>query len=130
MSPIQQVAVIGLGTMGHGIAQTFAMAGCEVTGFDDVQAASDSLHDRVRQNLRDFVGVELLPADQVDDVLVVEIYPDCGPVRFRLLRLFLDRENPHFVIELDDTVTFGVVDPVAENRRAARALVGATQYVG
>src|SRR5207249_11539890 len=69
MSPIQQVAVIGLGTMGHGIAQTFAMAGCEVTGFDNVQAANESLHDRVRQNLRDFVGAELLPADQVYDVL-------------------------------------------------------------
>ena len=66
---IQRVAVIGLGTMGHGIAQTFAMAGCEVTGFDDVTAASDSLHDRVRQNLRDFVAAELFPADQVDGVL-------------------------------------------------------------
>ena len=66
---VQRVSVIGLGTMGHGIAQTFAMAGCVVAGFDEVKAASDSLHDRVRQNLRDFVGAELFPADQVDDVL-------------------------------------------------------------
>src|SRR5690349_1909815 len=66
---IQRVAVIGLGTMGHGIAQTFAMAGCDVTGFDDVQAAGESLHDRVRQNLQDFVAAELFPADQVDGVL-------------------------------------------------------------
>ena len=66
---ISNVAVIGLGTMGHGIAQTFAMAGCEVTGFDDLEVASDSLHDRISHNLRDFVGAELFPADQVDDVL-------------------------------------------------------------
>ena len=66
---IERVAVVGLGTMGHGIAQSFAMAGCQVTGFDDLPAASNSLHDRVRQNLRDFVGAELWPADQVDDVL-------------------------------------------------------------
>jgi len=44
---IERVSVIGLGTMGHGIAQTFAMAGCAVTGFDDVKAAGDSVHDRV-----------------------------------------------------------------------------------
>lgn len=69
MQSIQRVSVIGLGTMGHGIAQTFAMAGCTVTGFDDVKAAGDTVHDRVRQNLRDFVGAELFPADQVDAVL-------------------------------------------------------------
>jgi 3-hydroxybutyryl-CoA dehydrogenase len=69
MSNLQRISVIGLGTMGHGIAQTFAMAGCEVTGFDDVKAAGDSLHDRIRQNLRDFVAAELFPADQVDGAL-------------------------------------------------------------
>lgn len=69
MSNIKRVSVVGLGTMGHGIAQTFAMAGCEVTGFDEVSAAGDSLHDRVRQNLRDFVEAELFPSDQIDPVL-------------------------------------------------------------
>lgn len=69
MSSLSRVAVIGLGTMGHGIAQTFAMAGCDVTGFDEVKAAGDSLHDRIRQNLRDFVAVELFPADQIDATL-------------------------------------------------------------
>lgn len=69
MKVLQRVAVIGLGTMGHGIAQTFAMAGCEVTGFDEISAAGDSLHDRVRQNLRDFVEAELFEADQIDAVL-------------------------------------------------------------
>ena len=66
---VSKVAVIGLGTMGHGIAQTFAMAGCEVTGFDEISAAGDSLHDRVRQNLRDFVEAELFESDQIDSVL-------------------------------------------------------------
>ena len=83
MSQIQRVSVIGLGTMGHGIAQTFAMAGCAVTGFDDVKAAGDSVHDRVRQNLRDFVGAELFPADQVDAVLkrIVVCQSEAGAVR-------------------------------------------------
>ena len=69
MKNIHRVAVIGPGTMGHGIAQTFAMAGCEVTGFDEVSAAGDSLHDRVRQNLRDFVEAGLFESDQIDSVL-------------------------------------------------------------
>ncbi len=69
MKTLQRVAVLGLGTMGHGIAQTFAMAGCEVTGFDEISAAGDSLHDRVRQNLRDFVEAELFETDQIDSVL-------------------------------------------------------------
>ena len=69
MKVLQRVAVLGLGTMGHGIAQTFAMAGCEVTGFDEISAAGDSLHDRVRQNLRDFVEAGLFESDQIDSVL-------------------------------------------------------------
>lgn len=69
MRELQRVAVLGLGTMGHGIAQTFAMAGCEVTGFDEIRAAGDSLHDRVRQNLQDFVAAGLFESDQIDSVL-------------------------------------------------------------
>jgi 3-hydroxybutyryl-CoA dehydrogenase len=69
MKVLQRVAVLGLGTMGHGIAQTFAMAGCEVTGFDEFNAAGDSLHDRIRENLRDFVNAELFEASQIDAVL-------------------------------------------------------------
>lgn len=69
MDSIQRVAVIGLGTMGHGIAQTFAIAGCEVTGYDDVAAARESLHARVHQNLLDFVDAGLLSADQIESVL-------------------------------------------------------------
>lgn len=69
MTSIQRVSVIGLGTMGHGIAQTFAMAGCEVTGFDEFAVARDSLHDRIRQNLQDFVAAELFPANRIDATL-------------------------------------------------------------
>lgn len=66
---MQRVSVLGLGTMGHGIAQTFAIAGCDVSGFDEVAAARDSVHDRVRQNLKDFVAADLLPASEIDVVL-------------------------------------------------------------
>ena len=66
---IRQVAVLGLGTMGHGIAQVFATAGFRVCGYDDVDAARDSLHDRIRQNLKDFVGAGLLKKSAIDPIL-------------------------------------------------------------
>jgi 3-hydroxyacyl-CoA dehydrogenase len=37
-----QIAVIGAGLMGHGIAQVFALAGHEVTIYDQVMASLDS----------------------------------------------------------------------------------------
>lgn len=66
---IRTVAVLGLGTMGHGIAQAFALAGYEVVGFDEVAAARDSVGERIRGNLRAFVEAGLLPAEQVEPAL-------------------------------------------------------------
>jgi 3-hydroxybutyryl-CoA dehydrogenase len=66
---ISKVAVLGLDVMGQGIAQTFAMTGCDVTVFDEATAARDSLHDRVRQDLRDLVAAELISTDQIDATL-------------------------------------------------------------
>ena len=40
---IRQVAVLGLGTMGHGIAQTFALAGYDVACFDESSGVRNSL---------------------------------------------------------------------------------------
>jgi len=51
------VAVIGAGTMGHGIAQVAAMAGCETRLFDVDPAARERALERVRTNLER--GVEL-----------------------------------------------------------------------
>lgn len=63
------VAVLGLGTMGHGIAQTFALAGYPVRGFDAHPAARSSLVDRVRRNLEDFVAVGVIAADAIEPTL-------------------------------------------------------------
>jgi 3-hydroxybutyryl-CoA dehydrogenase len=63
------VSVLGLGTMGHGIAQAFASPGIRVHGFDASPTARNDLLDRVRNNLNQFTRVGLLPADQVDPTL-------------------------------------------------------------
>ncbi len=51
MSDIQTVAVIGAGTMGHGIAQVAAAAGCTVRLCDAAPGAAARGLERIRQNL-------------------------------------------------------------------------------
>src|SRR5215469_12309354 len=66
---IRRVAVLGLGTMGHGIAQTFALAGYEVACFDESASVRDSLIERVRENLAAFMAAELVAPEQVEPTL-------------------------------------------------------------
>jgi 3-hydroxybutyryl-CoA dehydrogenase len=66
---IQQIAVIGLGRMGHGIAQTFAAAGYRVRGFDAESAACSSAHNRIRENLKRFVAHDMLNSADVGPTL-------------------------------------------------------------
>jgi len=47
------IAVVGAGLMGHGIAQVFALAGHDVTIYDAVKASLDSAKDRILANLKD-----------------------------------------------------------------------------
>ncbi len=62
-------AVIGLGTMGHGIVQTFALAGHTVHAYDPMETARATLHDRIRDNLQRFVDAELMRADDIPQVI-------------------------------------------------------------
>ena len=51
MSGIRTVAVVGAGTMGHGIAQAAAQAGCAVRLTDALSGAADKALGRIRKNL-------------------------------------------------------------------------------
>lgn len=64
-----RLAVLGLGTMGHGIAQAFASHGIEVRGYDESPAMRDSALARVRKNLEQFARFELFPASEIDAAL-------------------------------------------------------------
>jgi 3-hydroxybutyryl-CoA dehydrogenase len=48
-----RIAVIGAGLMGHGIAQVFALAGHDVTIYDQIKASLDSAKARILTNLKD-----------------------------------------------------------------------------
>ena len=53
-----------------------------------------------------------------DDIVVVEVQPDDRVPRFRRLRLFLEADRLHRVIEGDDAVAFGIAHRIGENRGA------------
>jgi 3-hydroxybutyryl-CoA dehydrogenase len=59
-----RIAVIGAGLMGHGIAQVFALAGHEVTIYDQVKASLDSAKSRILANLRD-LGDDVAAVERV-----------------------------------------------------------------
>jgi 3-hydroxybutyryl-CoA dehydrogenase len=64
MAGKEQIAIIGAGLMGHGIAQVFALAGHMVTVYDPSVDALTTLRERVRRNLLD-LGQSANAADLV-----------------------------------------------------------------
>ncbi len=66
---IQHVSVIGLGTMGHGIAQSFALAGCEVRCYDEQPSARKSLLSRIRANLRQMCDAGVIASESIEPAL-------------------------------------------------------------
>jgi 3-hydroxybutyryl-CoA dehydrogenase len=69
MKRIQTAAVCGLGTMGHGIAQTLAAAGISVRCYDAAPAARESLHERIAKNLADFAAAGLMKKKDIPAIL-------------------------------------------------------------
>ncbi len=69
LDDIQQIAVIGAGLMGHGIAQEFAFAGYQVHLHDVSQAQVDAGIERIRDNLQLFVENDLARSEQIDETL-------------------------------------------------------------
>lgn len=70
----QQVAVIGAGLMGHGIALTFARAGHSVLVQDPNEDARTSLHERVAASL------ELLGADVANTPKTLGLIDSCSTI--------------------------------------------------
>ena len=100
---IHKVAVIGAGTMGHGIAQVAAMAGCEVWLTDANAAALDAARAKVQANLDKGVARGKVDADVAASTmerlhtgslaegvpgadLVVEAVPESLQLKQRLFR--------------------------------------------
>jgi 3-hydroxybutyryl-CoA dehydrogenase len=63
------IGILGAGLMGHGLAQVFAVKGCDVTIYDrDDKTLSASL-DRIRNNLDVFVQLRIVKDDEIEPAL-------------------------------------------------------------
>jgi 3-hydroxybutyryl-CoA dehydrogenase len=69
MSRIERVAVLGAGTMGHGIAQVCAMAGATTILHDPEDDALEGALDRIRRNLQKAVDLGKATEDEVHGTL-------------------------------------------------------------
>ncbi len=64
-----RIGILGAGLMGHGLAQVFAVKGCEVAIFDHDEKTLSACLDRVRNNLDVFVRSGLLKDDEIEPCL-------------------------------------------------------------
>jgi len=134
------VSVLGLGTMGHGIAQAFASHGIRVHAFDASATPRNNLLGRVRHNLNQFVRVGLLPADQVEPTLARITLHDsleatCQPATFVVEAVAEDLAVKQALLEEvesyvgDDTIlasnssSFPISQSGSRLKRPQRALV-------
>jgi len=65
----QNISVVGLGTMGHGIAQTLALAGADVRVYDTNRQFVEGLHHRISRNLSVMMEAGAIPTMHEAEVL-------------------------------------------------------------
>ena len=100
MSAPANIAIIGAGLMGHGIAQVFALKGHQVRVFDTAPAALAALRERVRQNLAE-LGQDVQAAERVHPepllaraVADAQVVFEAGPENLKIKQqLFADIER-------------------------------------
>jgi len=68
LNDIKKVAVLGAGTMGPGIAQTFAMANYEVSMYSRSEGTLNTAKVIVKANLETFAEEGLVQADRIDEI--------------------------------------------------------------
>jgi 3-hydroxybutyryl-CoA dehydrogenase len=124
---LQRVAVIGSGLMGHGIAQVFAKAGCQVKMYDVSEELLDQAMIRIRSNLTAMASYGLQEQDDINGIIsriggttsleeavmdadfVTEAIPEKLDMK-RELFSSLDHMTPHHAILASNTSSFKMSD--------------------
>lgn len=139
MSEIRKVAVLGAGTMGHGIAQVSATAGCEVVLGDVHAEALEAAKAKMKKSLDRFVAKEKLSAadaeaalerirttaslsDAVGEAdLVVEAIPEKMELKLELFREVSAKAPPHALFATN-TSSLSVTEIAADTGRPERVV--------
>ena len=127
----RNIAVIGAGLMGHGIAQVFAAAGFPVAVHDAQPAALAALHGRIRGNLR-ALGLEEAIAERVRacadlaeavrdaDFVVEAVQEDLAVKQDMFARI--ERAAPEDAVLASNTSVIPITQIMSALRRRERAL--------
>ncbi|QRM57790.1 3-hydroxyacyl-CoA dehydrogenase family protein [Sinorhizobium sp. BG8] len=128
----QNIAVIGAGLMGHGIAQVFAVGGHDVRVFDASQPALDTLGSRIARNLID-LGLPDGAQDRVAGysdlaaaVAVADVVIEAAPEKLELKRSIfaeLVRLAPRHAVLASNTSVIPITD-IAEGLQTSERILG------
>jgi 3-hydroxybutyryl-CoA dehydrogenase len=138
VSAFQRVAVVGAGTMGNGIAQTFASHGTEVTLIDVVEPALQKGLATIEKSLGKFaekgklsatdakvIFARVKPSTKLEDArgaeLVVEAVVEKAEVK-RKVFVELDQITPSATILATNTSSISITAIAAATKRADRVI--------
>lgn len=140
MSTIETVAVLGAGTMGHGIAQVCAAVGCDVRLYDVVEDATTAGVSRIRGNLdkgiergkvteeeRDAVLARISTTTAISDAvlgadLVIEAAPESIELKEKIFAE-VDASAPDHAILASNTSSLSIA-------QIASAVGDPTRFIG
>jgi 3-hydroxybutyryl-CoA dehydrogenase len=139
MKSVQNVAVIGAGTMGNGIAQVFALHGYEVTLIDvSGQALEKAIH-TIQGSLERMAKKELISADAISSVMgkihtntdtgagvgsadiVVEAATEKVELKLELFRT-IDKHAPSHAILASNTSSISITLLASATQRPAQVI--------
>lgn len=137
---VNNIAVIGAGTMGHGIAQVFALAGFQITLTDNDHEILDNALPRIRENLQTCIAHNFVSEDKASvvpsritltpdlavaaseaDFVVEAVFEDLA-VKHKVLRQ-LESYCPTHTIIASNSSSFRVADMAIAMNRPERLLV-------
>lgn len=77
---IQNISVIGAGTMGHGIAMVFAMHGCKVSLYESFDTVRETVLEKIRDEMQFMVDQDYIPQEKIGETLAnITVFADLGP---------------------------------------------------
>lgn len=93
---IKKIAVIGLGTMGPGLVEAFAQAGCRVTGFDANPEAAEGCRKVIQAILETLDEFDMISREQAQAVTASIAYADSLEAAVRDAQIVIEAisENP------------------------------------
>lgn len=134
---VKRIAVLGAGTMGHGIAYAAAAAGFETAMYDVTRAAVEKGRDRIEQIFRKGVelgkvttadadaGIARLSiSDQIADVLtgadfVIEAAPEKIDLKLQLFEA-IDRHTPDHAVVTTNTSALSITEMAGASKNPGR----------